>query len=244
MKSSFFNLEMDILDGEETMKICEDHLSRGKMLSIYFINAHCFNIAQKNEEYRNAVNEAGLLLNDGIGMKLASLLSKIRFKENLNGTDLIPKIIDLSVQLGKSVFFLGSKQENLEKAVQNLRENKPDIQIAGFRSGFFSAEEEKEIVDEINRSGADILVIGMGVPRQELWASRNMSSFEKLSIVIAGGAIIDFISGEIKRAPLLMRKLKIEWVFRLINEPKRLWKRYLVGNFVFFYHVFVQSLKK
>lgn len=237
MKQKFFNLQMDVMDVQEVMKRCENFFSSPKAHTIFFLNAHCFNVAQKNPDYHHALNQADLLLNDGIGLEIASRLSPFRFKENLNGTDLIPKILHLASVNQKKIFLLGGEEGVVTRAAEKIKEQNPEAHIAGHHSGFFSQEQEQDVIEKIRVSGARILVIGMGVPKQELWAHRNKELLKSVNIIIAGGAVLDFISGKVNRAPAWIRKIHMEWVFRLMMEPRRMWKRYLVGNVVFFWNI-------
>lgn len=237
-KTEFYNIGINITDKKNVMNICNRFFLSDKTRTVFFLNAHCFNIAQKNQKYRNALNNSDLVLNDGIGIKLGSYLAGIKIRENLNGTDLIPEILSLAANNRKKVFFLGGKEGVAEKASQTIKDRIPEMQIAGCLSGYFSKKEEQEVIEKVNSSEAELLVLGMGVPKQELWASRNRDKLENIKIIIAGGAILDFLSGRIRRAPLWMRKMNMEWVFRLINEPGRLWKRYIIGNILFVFYLF------
>ncbi len=238
MKRDFYNLKIDVTTTTEVLAVCNDYFYSDSPRCLFFLNAHCFNIAQKDPLYREAINNSDLLLNDGIGIKLASRISGIHLKENLNGTDLIPRIIDLAEELQVKVFLLGSREHVSFRAAGKLRHTNPQLIIAGWHSGYFSPEEEPDIIRKINDSGAALLILGMGVPKQELWAVQNKAELNNVKLIIAGGAILDFISGEIRRAPVWLRKISMEWLYRLYIEPRRMWKRYLMGNNVFFFNIF------
>jgi N-acetylglucosaminyldiphosphoundecaprenol N-acetyl-beta-D-mannosaminyltransferase len=238
VKEQFFNINIDITDQQEFLEKCQSILSGERTHTLFFLNAHCFNIAQENPQYYDALRKADILLNDGIGLKLASYFRGIRFRENMNGTDMIPKIISLAAREGKKVFFLGARDGISQKAANTARQQNPDLMVSGTYQGFFSDEEEKLLIERINNSGTDVLIIGMGVPKQELWAIKNQKLLHNVKLIIAGGAILDFLSGNVSRAPVWMRNAGMEWVFRLILEPGRMWRRYLVGNVVFFMHIF------
>jgi len=134
--------------------------------------------------------------------------------------------------------WIDAKDYIVQKASLMASKISSDINIAGYHSGYFDETENHEIIHEINESGAEILILGMGVPRQELWSAENKMYLTNIKIIIAGGAIIDFISHEIKRAPLWLRRMNLEWLFRFYLEPKRMWKRYVLGNFKFLYYIF------
>ncbi len=237
IKSDFYNIKLDILSKKQVLESCKFFFDSGKPNTIFFLNAHCFNISQSNNEYFNAINNADLLLNDGIGIRLASLIAGLRIGENLNGTDLIPEILVLASLEGKKVFFLGGIEGVAENAANRIMSLIPGIQIAGYRSGYFQKHEENSLIRHINSSGTDLLVLGMGVPKQELWAYKNLDHLPDLKIIIAGGAILDFLSGNARRAPIWIRKIHMEWLYRLYREPKRMWRRYIIGNFMFFINI-------
>ncbi len=237
-KIDFYNVKMDILNTEETLKVFEGFLQSGSPKSVFFINAHCFNIAQKNDEYRKVINDADLLLNDGIGIKLGASLLGQNVKENMNGTDFIPVALEFAAKKNLKVYFLGAGKGVAESAKSKIEKKIKGLNIVGVHDGYFDDAEETKIIKEINEKKADMLIVGMGVPKQELWVSKNMGRFETVKISIAGGAILDFMAERFKRAPVFMQKSGLEWLFRLSNEPKRLFKRYAVGIPVFFYYAF------
>jgi N-acetylglucosaminyldiphosphoundecaprenol N-acetyl-beta-D-mannosaminyltransferase len=243
-KTAFYNLFLNIMTREEVLMRLKTILEGSRTETLFFINAHCFNIAWRDESYRKALYNSNLVLNDGIGIELGALISGIKLKDNLNGTDLIPEILQLARNQNKKVYFLGAKPGIAYQAAQNASKKVRGIQIAGIQDGYFNAEREKEIIKEINELKIDLLIVGMGVPVQELWIQKNLENLGSCKLIVAGGAILDFMAGNVKRAPDWMKKAKIEWVFRLYLEPGRLWKRYLVGNFLFFWYILNYKLSK
>jgi N-acetylglucosaminyldiphosphoundecaprenol N-acetyl-beta-D-mannosaminyltransferase len=238
MKVPFYNIKIDNVDESTALSLILETLEGNRCQSLFFINAHCFNVAQKEKNYFSAIHKADIVLNDGVGVKIAGKLAGINFSSNLNGTDLIPKIIQRCVLENESIYLIGSKIDIVKKSKLKLEEKFPEIQIRGFHDGFFSIEQEADIIHDINQSGAKVVIVGMGVPLQELWINRVQQQLSNVRLCIAGGAIIDFISEEINRAPFWVRAINMEWFFRLLQEPKRLWKRYLIGNLLFFYNIF------
>lgn len=237
MKTELFNIPLDALSRAEALKKCGEYLAADKCKTICFLNAHCFNLAQEDTAYAQAIREADLLLHDGIGLKVVSVIAGVPLQDNLNGTDFIPSILELAVQANASVYLLGGRDGIAAKAAQNLTAASPDMSIAGYGSGYFDEGNEHEVLTAINRTDARIVVLGMGVPRQELWAYRNREKLPNVRLLISGGAILDFVSGTIPRAPLWIRWLRLEWLFRLCLEPRRMWRRYIVGSFVLLGHV-------
>jgi N-acetylglucosaminyldiphosphoundecaprenol N-acetyl-beta-D-mannosaminyltransferase len=138
----------------------------------------------------------------------------------------------MAVEHNLSIYFLGSTQVVAELAAKRLKELYPALRLSGYHHGYFSEQENNSVIDKINASQPDILFLGMGVPRQEEWTKEN---FDKLNakIVWMGGGFLDTLSGRIKRCPRWLSKIGFEWLFRLMQEPRRLWKRYLIGNPMF-----------
>lgn len=240
MKSKLLNINIDLFDDEkEVLALLSKDIDSGRSIELFFLNAHCFNLAQKDREYFDILNSCDYLLNDGIGIKIASKIEKLVLKKNLNGTDFIPEIAEMASKKGYKIFLLGAKDGIAEEAAVKLKEKFEGLQIAGVHSGYGLDE---SVLEMINNSKADILIAGMGVPMQEKWIRENKSKLGSVKLFVGGGAILDFLSQRIRRAPLLMRKIGLEWLFRLCLEPGRLWRRYLVGNFLFFYYILVLKL--
>ena len=233
------NTHINILNTTEALTICSRLFDTYEQHKIYFLNAHCFNVAQMDDQYLASLNHAGMVLNDGIGILMASKLLGIKLKENMNGSNFIPRLIKHTCSLGKTVFLLGAETGVSERAKKKLEKKIGDHCISGVYHGYILDEtENRTVLDLINESGAELLIVGMGVPRQEKWIERNLHLLENIRIAIAGGAIIDFLAEKVKRAPPLVQKLGVEWLYRFIQEPNRLFRRYFIGNIVFFLNVF------
>lgn len=223
-------VEYDNLTVDEALFEIFSLIEKKDKANVFFLNADCLYKAQKDKEYRSILNEADLLLPDGIGLQLATRIFGGRMKENCNGTDLSPKIFEKAQLLGKTVFLLGGKEGISGKAADNARKSFPGLKIAGDASGYFSDVES--IVKRINDSGADILFVALGVPLQEKWIVNNRDRL-KPKICFGVGAFLDYLSGTIPRAPAWMRKLHLEWFWRIFIDPKRMFKRYVIDGFCF-----------
>ncbi|MFK7754307.1 MAG: WecB/TagA/CpsF family glycosyltransferase [Sedimentitalea sp.] len=199
---------------------------------VNFMNAHCFNVMSQDRQYAAAVNSADFLLPDGIGVALAAKMTGHDLSANLNGTDFIPALLQEAAKLGKSVYLFGGTPGTADTAANNLIHKIPGLQIAGTRNGFGEAQNDAEIIADINASGADIVLVALGVPMQELWLHRH-APYIDAELTMGVGAALDFFAGNVARAPAWVRKAKCEWVWRLAQEPRRLAKRYLLGNFNF-----------
>lgn len=215
-------------------------------IRIFWANAHSVALAAQNKGLKQAMQQAEFLLNDGVGIEIAGKILGQPIKDNLNGTDWIPSFLDyISKQSSTtSVFLLGSKQEVVEKAAINFIRKWPNLSLTGYHHGYF--DDPEKIMEIIKDKRPQLLIVGMGVPLQELFIDKNWKQLKDsgVRIAIAGGAILDFISGSIPRAPQFIRNIKCEWTFRLLIEPRRLARRYLIEGFSFFKLVFKEWLRK
>lgn len=172
----------------------------------------------KNEIYKNSFTKADILIPDGIG--IVKYMNKKGFKtERCPGIETMKYFCEISGENGKGVFLLGTKDEILKKASDNLQKNF-GTKINGYQNGFFSKQQDSKIVDKINASNSDFLFVGMGIPRQEEFILNNYKKLNSKIIMGVGGSI-DVFAGEVKRAPNFYQKLGIEWFYRMIKEPKR-----------------------
>jgi alpha-1,3-mannosyltransferase len=216
-----------------------DRTFEGGQLSIVaFANAHSLNIAATNRRFRSAL-EAAIVFNDGAGLNIASrLLFGSPFPENLNGTDFLPRYMVQTTHCYR-IFLLGSRPEIVKRAAAEFARLYPRHDIVGFRDGYFESGENASIVQNIRRSAADIVLVAMGNPKQEIWLADNLT-VTGCKLGFGVGALFDFMAGEVPRAPLWMQRNGLEWVYRLYNEPRRLWNRYVCGNPRFLLRVMAQ----
>lgn len=197
-----------------------------------FVNPHCVNISLKDRVYRDAILASDLVLPDGIGIQMAGRMMRTPLKQNVNGTDLFPALCQHSAAAGLSIYLLGGEPGVAERVARWLAENAPAVTVAGYRDGFFSPVEEPEVIAGINASGANLLLVAMGVPRQDVWIRQHLPAL-KVGVAMGVGGLFDFYSDRIARAPLWAREAGLEWIYRLSNEFGRMWRRYLIGNIEF-----------
>ena len=249
------------LDTEDMKKVFCDIMSDDTdsvCKAVMFLNINAFYIAQKSNPYCRALNKADYMLNDGVGIGKLARTYGVEFKENMNGTDLIPKMIrwmaDIHGEMDfeenpddeGGIYLLGAVEHNVNDAARNLNAQYGKGFVRGYHHGFIydknpdpkadyvhlkllKPEYAESIVEDINRSKASMVVLGMGMPLQENWIETQMKKLTHAKIVVAGGAIIDYVSGNIKRCPQFFIKMKLEWLYRLLHNPKRLWKRNAKG---------------
>ena len=205
-------------------------------------NVHTTVMAFRNEEYRKVQNSGSMALPDGKPLSLVSKWRGYPEAERVPGPDLMPEIIKKSLEHGYRHFFYGSSEDTLSKLKERLLEQYPGVQIAGMYSPPFrelTEKEDLEIVDMINSSHPDFIWVALGAPKQEQWMYEHRGKVEGLMFGV--GAAFDFLAGTVKRAPNWMQNLCLEWLFRISQDPKRLFKRYLTTNFSFLYHVFKEN---
>jgi N-acetylglucosaminyldiphosphoundecaprenol N-acetyl-beta-D-mannosaminyltransferase len=206
-----------------------------------FLNADCVNIAHRDAEYRGVLRAAPRVFADGIGLKLAGRWLGRDIRQNLCGTDLFPLLCEAIQHTPHGLFLLGARPGVAEAVARWVRERYPGAQVRGWRDGYFTAEEEPRVLGEIAGSGADILLVAFGAPRQDIWLARNLAA-SGCRVGMGVGGLFDFYSGRIPRAPQWMRELCLEWLYRLLREPGRLWRRYVVGNGAFLFRVAREKL--
>lgn len=210
-----------------------------RFLQVCFVNPHCVNVARKNARYRRVVNEAGLTVPDGIGMRIAGGLLGKPFRHNVNGTDLFPLLCERLAPTSGKLFLLGGQPGVAELTAEWVTRNHPGVQVVGTCHGYFDASRQDEVTARIRASGADVLLVAMGVPQQDLWIAQHGPG-TGVKVAMGVGGLFDFCSGRIARAPQWLRELGLEWAFRLYSEPARMWRRYLLGNLSFMIAVCMQ----
>jgi len=219
---------------------CEDILADGIQTSIGFVNADCMNKCFSDENYHETLRNMNRVYPDGIGVRLASQMFGNGVKDNINGTDLFPLLCERLAGTSHGIYLLGAAEGVAESTAQNMQDRYPGLNIAGHQHGFFTPEEEESVINAINASGASIVMVAMGAPRQEQWIADNRHRLNA-SILMGVGGLFDFYSGRISRAPVWVREVGLEWTWRLLQEPGRMWRRYVVGNPLFLYRVWQQK---
>ena len=214
----------------------------GLSTTVGFVNAHCINVAHRDPEYRDSLNICDRVFIDGAGMKIAAKAFGHSLQDNVNGTDLFPVLCNDAAASSTSLYLMGGRDGIAAAAAERMCTNVAGLDIAGTDSAYFSsADDEERAIHRMNASGAQIVLVGMGVPLQENWIVRNRHRINA-TVVIGVGGLFDYYSGRIQRAPLIIRKSGLEWVWRLAMEPRRLARRYLLGNIEFLARLAVLKL--
>lgn len=209
---------------------------------ISFVNAHNLVIQQRDPSYREIL--AGtVVLPDGIGLDIASRIAHgAAFPANLNGTDFVPALLTYMDQPMR-VGLIGGTRAVIERAAENFRSHAPWHEFIAISDGYLDERRSAAIAEEVLRQEIDVLIVGMGTPLQEKWVAAHIRP-EHARLVLTVGALFDFISEVVPRAPKVVRAFRLEWVFRMVQEPRRLWRRYLIGVPLFFHHIARHRLRR
>lgn len=207
-----------------------------------FVHTDCINIAQRDDEYVEVLKRQDYVLPDGVGVKIGAMMKGKKPRDNINGTDMFPVLCTEVSKCDQSIFFLGAKPGVVERMCEKLAVKFPKCRVAGIQHGYFETEKTDEIIDQINASGADFLLVGFGAPKQEKWLQNNGDAIQ-VPIRIGVGGLFDFLSGDIPRAPLWMRKSGLEWLFRLLIQPRLRFKRYVIGSPLYIGRLLLDRLK-
>lgn len=237
---NILGLSVCVTRAPHAIRQIDDAVRTRTPLRIAFANSNLANIAKRQPEVATVLDDF-LLLNDGAGLDLASVaLYGKPFPENLNGTDFTPRYLSSSERSLK-VFLLGSTDRVVSEVAALFAQRWPQHQVVGFHHGFFDQAEEEGLAHTIRASKPDLVLVAMGNPLQEAWLRRYVP--EVCPVGIGVGALFDFLSDKAVRAPSLVRRYRLEWFYRLVREPRRLWRRYILGNPVFIARVCAQYLR-
>ena len=242
--SSILGTKINITDMEKTVSYIEQHLDELKGHYICVSNVHTTVTAYRDEEYRNVQNNAAMNIPDGKPLSIVQRHSGFKNAGRVPGPDLMPEIFRLSEKKGYRHYFYGSRQETLDALKVKLAEEYPKLKIAGMYSPPvrpMTEEEDEEALRNINDCNPDFIWRGLGAPKQEKWMAAHDGRV--CGVMLGVGAGFDFHAGTIKRAPLWMQEFCMEWLFRIGQDPKRLFPRYLDTNFSFVFYLFREWLK-
>ena len=207
---------------------------------------HIVNL-QNDSEFKTIYNRAALVLPDGMPLLLAAKFLRTPLFEKVSGSDLFPKICAYAQQKNYRLYFLGGRENAAEKSALILKKKYPEVCICGTYSPPYGFEKNRdknqEIIEKVKAAKPDILFVGLGSPKQEKWIFQHKQEYQ-VPVSIGIGISFEYTSGMVKRAPIWMQKFCLEWLWRLLKEPKRLWKRYLINDLGFFKLIIKQKLRK
>ena len=229
---SLFGLSIQNVSLDAATRSVVDDAEAGRQRRVFFLNTHCVNVAVKHGDYLRALQAAGPLYADGSGLALASRLAGSPLIDNVNGTDMFPLLCAQAARRGLPIALLGAEPGIVDRCAAAMQARCPGLNVAWRHHGFFTRAEEPKLIKDLNASGARVVLVAMGVPAQELWLTRCGPQLT-IPVQMAVGGLFDFYSGRRKRAPAILRRTGLEWTFRLAQEPRRLFRRYILGNPVF-----------
>lgn len=228
----FFGAKIDPLTMEETLTCVDRIIENRTPVQHVVVNVAKVIMMFSDMELRKAVNSCSLINADGQGIVWGARLLGLNVPERVAGIDLFIKIVERAPAKKHRIYLLGAKQDILEKVVETFNKKYPGITFAGFRNGYWTPAEEEKVVQDIRDSRADCLFVAMPSPKKEFFLNKHLAAMNVPFVMGVGGSF-DVVAGYVKRAPLWMQKAGLEWFYRFISEPGRMWKRYLTTNAVF-----------
>ena len=236
-KINFLGIPIAALTMQETLVKIEKCIEVNQQIHHSVVNAGKVVLMQDDKNLKESVLEADLINADGQAIVWAASLLGKPLPMRVAGIDLMESLVKKSFEKGYKCFFFGAKENVVSKVVEKYSKLYSKSIIAGYRNGFFNSNEEKDIVEEIIHSKANILFVAMSSPKKEIFLNKFKLQLKDVNFIMGVGGSFDVISGDIKRAPVFMQKIGLEWFYRFLQEPRRMWKRYLIGNIKFIYLV-------
>ncbi|MGY4999163.1 WecB/TagA/CpsF family glycosyltransferase [Streptomyces albidocamelliae] len=231
-RQSLFGVELDPLTMDETVERCLEAVRDGRKLEIGVVNAAKLVNMRRDQRLARAVAGCDLVLADGQAVVWAGRVLRAPLPERVAGIDLFLRLLGEAESAGMSVYFLGAKQDVLERMLLRVADRFPDLKVAGSRNGYFDDSEQESIADGIARSGAHMLFLGMTSPKKEIFTAAH-GERTGARIVHGVGGSFDILAGVTKRAPEAWQRWGMEWLYRALQEPRRLGRRYVTTNAAF-----------
>lgn len=238
---SFLNTPIDVLTQSETVRLVEKYVVSKEPLHLIGVNADKINQLKRDRYLKRIVDSCGIINADGASVVLASRFLNEPLPERVAGIDLMNQLIKLSSQKGYSVFLLGAREQVVRKASKRLVARYPKLKVVGIHDGYFDTSRWFEISKILKKKDPDFVFVGITSPKKE-YLIEYLQSQGIRSVFMGIGGSLDVISGKISRAPEWMQQFNLEWLFRVFQEPKRLFGRYFVGNFIFINNVIKEKV--
>ena len=240
-----FGARLTLLDSSGVLQAVRHYLVKGGRHTIASGNAFCFNLAYEQPWLREFLNQADIVRLEGDGLRLGAWILGHHTPRRIVFADFVWELASLAEKQQWSFYLLGSQAGVADLAGACLQERFPELRIAGAEHGYFGrapdSADNEAVIERINAAHPDVLFVGFGMPLQEKWLSENRARLQ-VPLVFTCGALFDFVSGQVRRAPRWMTEHGLEWLGRLIAEPRRLWRRYIIGNPLFIFRVLKQRI--
>jgi len=231
MKSFILGARVDGVTAEEALEKIERYIASGEPRHVVTLNAEILYRAYREPELLRVINEAHLVTPDGVGIVWAAKRLGRPVSERVTGIDLMLALAQKAAGKGWRIFLYGAAPGIADRAAENLKKKYPGLKIAGTSHGYLEKSEEKQLIDRIKETKPDILFVALGAPKQEFWIRKNLISLG-VPVCIGVGGSFDVIAGKVKRAPGWVRRAKLEWLYRLVQEPKRYKRMLALPGFV------------
>ncbi len=232
-------VKVDVVDGVSILKCIKNLIEKDAKGRISYINAHAINLAQKIEWFKEYLNNSEISYADGQGVRLGAWLLGKPVPPLVNLTRWAWELLNYCAANNYKIFLLGATESVIKKAVSNIYEQNPNVNIVGYHHGYFekTGKQTDEVVAYINSVKPNVILVGMGMPLQEKWINDNFDSLQ-LNAILNAGSSLDILAGVKKVCPQWLSNIGFEWLFRLSQEPSRLFSRYIIGNPKFLYYIF------
>lgn len=240
---TIMNSPVDVLTMNETLHLIDDSISHKKPIQHIVVNAAKLVLMQSDQDLYDSVVSSDIINADGMAVVWASSILGEGLPERVSGVDLMQELVILAAEKKYKIFFFGGREGVVSEVVRKYSSIFGEEIIAGYRNGYFSKDDEGEIADQIAKSQADILFVAISSPIKEIFLNTYKDRL-KVPFIMGVGGSFDVVAGKVKRAPVWMQNSGLEWLYRVIQEPRRMWKRYLVTNTLFLYYIFKERLKK
>lgn len=229
-KVNVLDIRFSNISDEELLNVLKDAFKSDSNLRIVTPNPEIVMAANKSDDLKEMINNSTLVLKDGIGIKIAEKLKGIEGEKRQTGIETLERLLEIANENGYSIYFVGAKDEILQKAIVNIKAKFPNIVVKGQHNGYFKdgSSEEEQILKDIEEKKPDLLIAAMGFPKQEIFLTKT----EAPKVSIACGGSLDVMSGEVKRAPRWMQKVGLEWFYRLIKDPGRIKRQIVIPVFL------------
>lgn len=235
--------QLNCLTMRETLAVIDEIIQKRIPTQHVVINASKINLMSKDEQLRKIINACPLINADGQSVVWAGRFLGFSIPERVTGIDLFTELVKKSANEGLRLYYFGSEEEVVKEVIRLHQKQYPNLIVAGFQNGYFKEKESTEIVKEIHQSQADILFVAFSSPKKEYWIHQYKKQLNVPFMMGVGGSF-DVIAGKTKRAPSWMQKVGLEWFYRLIQEPKRMFSRYVKGNTAFIVTVIKAKLRR
>ena len=229
--SRVLDIPIELAQPAEMLRTITSWVGSGRAHRVMYVNAHVVNESRRIPELREAMESADLVYCDGYGVRLAARVLEVPVPHRMTGADWVWGLAALCEAAGSSLYLLGSDPPVAREAAERLRRWYPELRIAGQHHGYFDLDSphNDRVIEDINSRRPDIVLVGMGTPKQEQWVQRHAAHLDA-DVLWTVGALLDYIAGRVPRAPRWLADNGLEWIFRLAVEPQRMWRRYLLGN--------------